>query len=312
MTEDVKRQSGTVMIAAFDGWNDACQAATNVIRHLVKRYDSREIRHISCDGFYDYQVARPMMCHVTGRARIIWPQTTFHEITLAPDARVIAQIAPEPNYRWREYCRQSLHIAEELDIDRVVTLGAMFADCPHTRPLPVNVSSEDCPCEDDRQYNGPIGIPTVLDAMACESGFDTTSIWVSLPQYLGNEDCAPGTVELLRGLSRITAKSHSTKAIWRRKPSVGRHRPPCCCAATTIWPITCAIWNANTTSAPKPTGTPPSPPRRLNNSCAKPRTSCAIWSDGARSFDFGFASAQDDEEGCASPRMTRRTHPAQG
>lgn len=51
----------TVMLAAFEGWNDACQAATNVIRHLVSRYDSQEIRHINDEGFYDYQVARPMI-----------------------------------------------------------------------------------------------------------------------------------------------------------------------------------------------------------------------------------------------------------
>ncbi|OZG69175.1 PAC2 family protein [Bifidobacterium eulemuris] len=204
MTEDTKQRSGLVMVAAFDGWNDACQAATNVIRHLVKRYESREIRHISCDGFYDYQVSRPMMCHVTGRARIIWPQTTFYEIALSHRQRIIAQIAPEPNYRWREYCRQSLHIAEELDVDHVVTLGAMFADCPHTRPLPISISSGSRACEDDRQYNGPIGIPTVLDAMAGEAGFATTSMWVSLPQYLGSEECAQGTLELMRGLSCLT------------------------------------------------------------------------------------------------------------
>ena len=200
MTEDLKKPA-RVMVAAFDGWNDACQAATNVIRHLVKRYESREIRHISCDGFYDYQVARPMLCHVTGRARIVWPQTTFYEITLDTQTSLFAQIAPEPNYRWREYCRQSLHIAEELDIDRIITLGAMFADCPHTRPLPLTVSCENCQCEEDSQYNGPIGIPTVLDAMGCEAGFSTTSMWASLPQYLGSDDCAQGTLNLLHGLS---------------------------------------------------------------------------------------------------------------
>ena len=79
MSEEAKAHE-PVMIAAFEGWNDACQAATNVIRHLVSRYDSREIRHIRCDGYYDYQVARPMLCKVTGRRRILWPQTTFYAI----------------------------------------------------------------------------------------------------------------------------------------------------------------------------------------------------------------------------------------
>ena len=72
------------MISAFEGWNDACQAATNVIRHLVSRYDSQEVHHIDNEGFYDYQVARPMICSVQGRKRIIWPQTTFYDIAALP------------------------------------------------------------------------------------------------------------------------------------------------------------------------------------------------------------------------------------
>lgn len=197
------RDPRTTLIAAFEGWNDACQSATNVVRHLVARYESREVRHIRCDGYYDYQVARPMMCHVTGRARIIWPQTTFYEIDLGGAGRVFAQIAPEPNYRWIEYCRQSLRIAEELDVDRIVTLGSMFADCPHTRPLPLDVSDSHCTCDMDREYNGPVGIPTVLDDMAHEEGLDTTTMWVSVPKYLGSDECPQGTLQMLDGLSCV-------------------------------------------------------------------------------------------------------------
>lgn len=189
------------MLAAFEGWNDACQAATDVVHHLISAYESREVRHIRCDGYYDYQVARPMSCHVQGRRRILWPQTTFYDIAVTPDTHILAQIAPEPNYRWLEYCRQSLHIAEEFEVDRVITLGAMFADCPHTRPLPLDVSDGACQCDMDREYNGPVGIPTVLDAKARENGYDATSIWVSIPQYLGSDQCAQATLRMLEALS---------------------------------------------------------------------------------------------------------------
>ena len=104
----------TILIAAFEGWNDASQAATNVVRHLVSRYESQEVRHIDNEGFYDYQVARPMICSVQGRKRIIWPQTTFYDIAVSPMLHLLAQIAPEPNYRWEEYCRQTLRVAEDL------------------------------------------------------------------------------------------------------------------------------------------------------------------------------------------------------
>lgn len=202
MTED--RAHKAVMISAFEGWNDACQAATNVIRHLVSTYESREIRHIRCDGYYDYQVARPMLCNAGGRRRILWPQTTFYEIDIAPATHLYAQIAPEPNYRWMDYCRQSLHIAEELDVTDIITLGAMFADCPHTRPLPLDVSDCHCQCDMDREYSGPVGIPTVLDAVADDEGFNTTTVWVSIPQYLGSDECAQGTMQMLDRLSCIT------------------------------------------------------------------------------------------------------------
>lgn len=86
----------TILIAAFEGWNDASQAATNVVRHLVSRYESQEVRHIDNEGFYDYQVARPMICSVQGRKRIIWPQTTFYDIAVSPCCTCLRRSHPNP------------------------------------------------------------------------------------------------------------------------------------------------------------------------------------------------------------------------
>lgn len=214
------------MIAAFEGWNDACQAATNVIRHLVRHYESREVRHISCDDFYDYQVARPMLCHVSGRANLVWPQTTFYDITLEAGRHLFAQIAPEPNYRWMEYCSQSLRIAEELDVNQVITLGSMFSDCPHTRPLPLALSDGIKQCECDREYNGPVGLPTVLDLSAGEQGLAHASMWVSIPQYLGSDECASGTMRLLDALGKRIGYTFDTGNLkhkaehWKAQASV--------------------------------------------------------------------------------------------
>ncbi|MFT8356065.1 PAC2 family protein [Bifidobacterium aquikefiri] len=198
-------QTRRVLVSAFEGWNDACQAASNVVRHLIDMYDSNEVARISCDGFYDYQTTRPMMCFVQGRGRIVWPETTFYEIHIDDRHTIVAEVGPEPNYRWMEYCHQNLHIAEEYDVDHVITLGSMFADCPHTRALPIDVYSDDCECNcsgtDD--HCGPVGITTVLDSIARDHGFDTDSVWVSVPQYLGSDECAQGTLQLLRKLSQL-------------------------------------------------------------------------------------------------------------
>ncbi len=112
-----------------------------------------------------------MICSVQGRKRIIWPQTTFYDIAVSPSLHFLAQIAPEPNYRWEEYCRQALRIAEDYDVSGIVTLGSMFDDCPHTRPLPLDISKNDCESEPDKEYNGPVGIPNILDAFAADAGF---------------------------------------------------------------------------------------------------------------------------------------------
>ncbi|MCH9275034.1 PAC2 family protein [Bifidobacterium amazonense] len=225
MKEDAT-QRGTVMIAAFEGWNDACQAATNVIRHLTAIYASCEVRRIRCDGFYDYQQTRPIVCHATGRRRIVWPQTAFYDIEVAPDRHVIAQLAPEPNYRWREYCLESLRIADELDVTHIVTLGSMFADCPHTRPLPVDVDCENASVDPDQRYSGPVGIPTILDDIASQEGFDTTTMWASIPQYLGDGDCPQATLELLDRISELLGVCLETGDLprkadeWRSKASM--------------------------------------------------------------------------------------------
>lgn len=229
------------MICAFEGWNDASQAATNVIRHLVAQYESREIRHIRTDSYYDLQVARPMVCHITGQPRIIWPQTTFYEINIDAETRFYAQIAPEPNYRWLDYCHTSLSIADELDIGTIITLGSMYADCPHTKPLPIeeealrrgmssiNGGAEEDPAkhpENSNPYDGPVGIPSVLNMIAEEDGFDTNSMWVSVPKYLAGDECPQGTLQILERLSELfrvklnTGTLPQQAATWKAQATV--------------------------------------------------------------------------------------------
>lgn len=199
------------MVSAYEGWNDASQAASEVIHYLISHYESRLVREINSDGYYDYQSARPMLCHITGHARIVWPHTSFYEIQVSPELCILAQIAPEPNYHWKDYCKETLQIAREFGVSHFVTLGSMYASCPHTRPLPVDISSATCTCELDREYNGPIGITTVLDHMACKAGMATTSIWVSIPKYMNSDTCAQGTLQLVHGLSTTLGVQLDTK-----------------------------------------------------------------------------------------------------
>lgn len=200
MYEEEMDEHRCVMIAAFGGWNDAGEAATDVVRHLVETYDAHEIGHICCDGFYDYQVNRPMQCNVDGHRRIVWPETTFYQAEVSPSLTLVLSIGPEPNFHWCDYCQRMIAIAEDCDVDEVISLGAMFDECPHTRPLPVTVTTpSDDLCGED-SYTGPVGITTVLAVKADELGFETTSAWVSIPQYLSNDSCPEGALRLLRAV----------------------------------------------------------------------------------------------------------------
>lgn len=190
------------MVAAFGGWNDACSSSTNVIQHLLNTYPNQEVGAISSEGFYDYQISRPTLCHVQGRRNIYWPETKFYELSIDSDLKILLETGPEPNYNWIQYCRKSVHFAEDYDVESVITLGSMFADCPHTRELPMDDLASDKEVDVDG-HSGPIGIPTVLDSFAFQAGFETESIWVSVPQYLGSDECAQGTLQLLRKLSTL-------------------------------------------------------------------------------------------------------------
>lgn len=192
-----------ILLTAFDGWNDAAQSATNTIHHLIQHYKSREICRIDGNNFYDYQRTRPMICHAAGRTDIVWPQTSFFEIALTRRFHVFAQIAPEPNYNWQEYCSRCFAIADELEVDRIISLGSMFTASPHTRPMATVWDTGHCECNADHAYNGPVGITTVFDRAAEEHGFEHASLWVSIPDYMSRDDCPPGTLALLQELSHV-------------------------------------------------------------------------------------------------------------
>ena len=128
-----------VVIAAFEGWNDAADAASSVIDHLIKVWDARIIGAIDPEEFYDFQVNRPVVgLDELGHRRITWPSTQV-AIASPPDLDrdVILIRGIEPNMRWRQFCAELLAACDDLGGELVITLGALLADTPHTRPIPV-------------------------------------------------------------------------------------------------------------------------------------------------------------------------------
>ncbi|WP_046471901.1 PAC2 family protein [Allosalinactinospora lopnorensis] len=199
-----------VMVAAFDGWNDAGEAASAVIEHLASTWDADELLALEPDDYYDFQVSRPRTTVVDGENQgITWP-TTRVSVARPPGGRcdIVLVSGAEPNMRWRGFAADLLTIARDLGVRRVILLGALLADAPHTRPVPV--TSVASPVELGRTlhleptaYEGPTGIVGVLHDTFASAGVETVSLWAAVPHYVAQPPCPKGTLALLRRVEDV-------------------------------------------------------------------------------------------------------------
>ncbi|GHC78655.1 hypothetical protein GCM10007079_16140 [Nocardiopsis terrae] len=193
-----------VMVAAFEGWNDAGEAASLAVEHLSEKWGARELCALAPDDYYDFQVTRPRMTVVDGRlTEMDWP-TTRVRVARPPGSRrdVVLVTGPEPNMRWRSYTADLLAIARELGVRRAVVLGSLLADAPHTRPIPVTGMSS--PLElgnrfglEAATYTGPTGIVGVVHETFSSVGVETVSLWAAIPHYVAQPPCPKATLALL-------------------------------------------------------------------------------------------------------------------
>ncbi|CAM3387435.1 PAC2 family protein [Tsukamurella hominis] len=194
-----------VLIAAFEGWNDAGDAASGAVEHLELIWDAKLLTEVDSDDFYDFQVNRPIIKQVDGVTRAVeWPSTTL-SVCRPPkaDRDVVLLRGTEPNFRWRAFCDQLLTIFAELRIDSVVILGSLLADTPHTRPVPVTGAGYDADSAkrfglEQNRYEGPTGITGVLQDACVRSGFPAVSFWAAVPHYVSQPPNPKATVALLQ------------------------------------------------------------------------------------------------------------------
>jgi hypothetical protein len=190
------------MIAAFEGWNDAADAATGAVEHLEREWNVTPFAAIDPEDYYDYQVNRPTVRLVDGvTRRIDWP-TTRLGLALAGDTEVVLVRGLEPNMRWRAFCEELTEFADELDVDRVVCLAALLADVPHTRPIDINGTASDETLAGSlglsrSRYEGPTGVVSVFHQALAESGRKVVTYWASVPHYVAQPPCPKATLTLL-------------------------------------------------------------------------------------------------------------------
>jgi hypothetical protein len=190
------------MIAAFEGWNDAADAATGAIEHLEREWTVKPFAAIDPEDYYDYQVNRPTVRLVDGvTRRIDWP-TTRLGMAQAGDCEVVLVRGLEPNMRWRAFCEELVEFAEELQIDQIVCLAALLADVPHTRPIDINGSASSDELAEQlgltrSRYEGPTGVISVFHQALAETGRPVVTYWASVPHYVAQPPCPKATLTLL-------------------------------------------------------------------------------------------------------------------
>jgi predicted ATP-grasp superfamily ATP-dependent carboligase len=202
--EQVPQLVDPVMIAAFEGWNDAGEAASGAVDHLIEVWDATTIGAIDPEDFYDFQVNRPTTSiGPDGTRTLTWPTSRLAVCRPPRSARdVVLLRGIEPNMRWREFCAQLLSSADELGVQTVVTLGALLADTPHTRPVPVTGTSADPELTrrlalEPSRYEGPTGIVGVFQDACRRVDMPEVSFWAAVPHYVAQPPCPKATVALL-------------------------------------------------------------------------------------------------------------------
>lgn len=196
-----------ILITAFSGWNDAAEAATTAARYLAAAYSAEKFAEIDAEDFFNFNLSRPYVRFRAGsetEREVVWPAMEF-SLVRSPDLDrdVIVGVAAEPHLRWKTYCRTVLELARRCEVTLVLTLGALLAEVPHTRPIRLVGGASD-PELGARlglrptRYEGPTGIVGVLNTMSREAGMSTASLWANVPHYVSGIENPKAALALIR------------------------------------------------------------------------------------------------------------------
>jgi len=205
---------GPVMLATFEGWNDAGGAATQAMIHLHEVWGAEQVDELDPEDYHDFQVNRPTVSSTDNGDRVLtWPTTSVSVATLPGSGGAVVLVQGiEPSMRWRGFCAELLETARRLGVTTVITLGALLADVPHTRPIPVTATSDDRDLQntlglDASTYEGPTGIVGVLQHEAIRSGMQGLSIWAAVPHYVAHPPSPKATVALLARIEELLGEA---------------------------------------------------------------------------------------------------------
>jgi len=199
-----------VLVCAFKGWNDAGEAASSAVNFLIESFAADEVCHLDPEDFYDFTAVRPTIRLDDGHTRSIdWPENSFHAaVVKGADHDVILMMGVEPSLRWRAFTDSVVEAAKAMGVKLVVTLGALLADTPHTRPVALTGLSSSEGLIDRlgfhrSYYEGPTGIVGVLHGEFAKAGVASASLWAPVPHYVAASPNPKAALALVRGFEGV-------------------------------------------------------------------------------------------------------------
>ncbi|WP_320775236.1 PAC2 family protein [Streptomyces sp. CRN 30] len=208
--EGVPELIDPVMVAAFEGWNDAGDAASAAVAHLDREWKGEVFAALDAEDYYDFQVNRPTVWLDGGVRKITWPTTRLSVVRVGGDKPrdLVLVRGIEPSMRWRSFCNELLGFAHELGVELVVVLGALLGDTPHTRPVPISGVTSDPDLAqrmdlEETKYEGPTGIVGILQEACTHAGVPAVSLWAAVPHYVSQPPNPKATLALLNRLEDL-------------------------------------------------------------------------------------------------------------
>ena len=206
-----------VMLIAFSGWNDAAEAASGAVEHLLSGWSDKNddvipelIANVESEDFYDFQVNRPVVTIDESQIRsITWPSTQVFGMSIPSMERdLVIVTGVEPSMKWKSFTSDLLDLADDLEVSLIVSLGSLLADTPHTRPITVSATTSH-PSIANRlgvsvsKYEGPTGILGIIQDGCMRRGIDAISLWAAVPHYASNSPSPKATLALINTLEEF-------------------------------------------------------------------------------------------------------------
>ena len=198
-----------VVIAAFEGWNDAGEAATSAVKYFQDRFSAIKIGTIESEEFFDFTISRPVIEIPDGQREIIWPATGIHVAKMFDSKHdLVIIVGHEPQLRWRTFTDQIIEVSSITNSHMVVTLGSLLTDIPHSRPVKVFGSSDDSDLAKklnlpSSTYEGPTGIVGVINSVLHEKGIPSMSLWAGVPSYVSGANSPKAALALVERLAEV-------------------------------------------------------------------------------------------------------------